>query len=123
MTEEEYSAKSVEAHKNIIDRMMSADDKDIKEFETQQRKEQAAPYVKELEDIIARKHQNGFYSQSDIKRAGELLPLLDKIEKGEYNDTPEDMQTMMADSVKRILEEKRERREAMRQEREDAGLC
>lgn len=121
MTIEEQNAKSVEAHKDIIDRFIKADDDQLKAELDKQHEEQAAPYVKELEDIIARKHQNGFFSEADKKRAAELLPLLDKIDKGEYESTDEGFQQMMSDSVKRIQEKRREQYEARKREREQAA--
>lgn len=114
MTPEEKQAQSVEAHKDIINRLIKADDQQLASELATRHEEQAAPYVKELDDIIARKHQNGFFSQADIKRVGELLPLLDAIDKGEFESTNEGTQQMMYDSVKRILEKRKEIQEKQR---------
>lgn len=114
MTPEEKQAQSVEAHKDIIKRFIEADDQQLASELAKQHQKQAAPYVEELDNIIARKHQNGFFSQADIKRVGELLPLLDTIEKGEFESTNEGMQQMMADSAKRILERRKEQMEKQR---------
>lgn len=75
MTVDEMRAQSVDAHKDIIQRMMQADNQQLKEELTKKHEQQAAPYVKELEDIITRKNQNGFFTQEDKKRVGELLSL------------------------------------------------
>lgn len=98
------SKESIEAHKDILERFIKEDEEQHKAELAKLHDKQAEPYVKELEDIIARKHQYGFYAQADIKRAGELLPLLEKIENGEYEETEEGMEKSMQDSVNRILE-------------------
>lgn len=118
MTVDEMRAQSVEAHKDIIQRMMQADDQQQKEELAKKHEEQAAPYVKELEDIIARKNQNGFFSQEDTKRANEILPLLEKINDGKFEESDEGFQKLMHESSQRLADKQREHWEAMKRQKE-----
>lgn len=118
MTVDKMREQSVDAHKDIINRMMQADDQQLKEELAKKHEEQAAPYIKELEDIIARKHQNGFFTQEDTKRAKELLPLLDKIEDDKFEESDEGFQTMMHESSQRVADKQREHYESMKRQKE-----
>lgn len=118
MTVDEMREQSVKAHKGIIERMMQADDQQLKEELAKKHEQQAAPYVKELEDIIARKHQNGFFTQEDAKRVRELLPLLDKIEDDKFEESDEGFQKMMQESSQRVADKQREHYESMKRQKE-----
>lgn len=120
MTIEEQRTQSVEAHKGIINRFIDADDKQLEAETEKKRKEQAAPYQEELDQILARKHQNGFFTEKDKERAPQLVQILESIEKGEFEATNEGMQAEMSNSVKRILDRRKEQQEAQRREREGA---
>ncbi len=119
MTAEERNNQSIEAHKDIINRFIEADDKQLASELAKHHEEQAAPYVDELDQIIARKHQNGFMSEKDKKRASKLLTILDSIEKDEFESTDEGMQAMMHESSQRIFQKQREQHEARKREREE----
>lgn len=122
MTPEEYRAKSVEAHKGIIDRMIKADDEQLKAETEKKQEQQAAPYLKELQDIQTRVNQSGFGTVEDLKRVREINAILKDIQNDKYEETNEGFQRMMSDSVKRIQDSKRDMYEARKREREAAGL-
>lgn len=115
---EEHREKSVEAHKDFLQRIMEQDDKERELQLSQKKQEQSAPYINELEQIIARKNQNGFYTQADAKRAGELIPLLESIENGTFEDTDEGFQRMMAESSQRIIDRQNEIKESRKRAQE-----
>lgn len=119
MTPEEYRAKSVEAHKGIIDRMIKADDEQAKEEAEKLQEQQAAPYLKELQDIQTRVNQSGVATVEDLKRVREVNAILKSIQNGKYEETDEDMQRMMSDSVNRIQEARRRQSELRRKSYDD----
>ncbi|MBO7554060.1 MAG: hypothetical protein J6T82_08530 [Bacteroidaceae bacterium] len=93
-------------------KMMVERDRAIAERRLKERRESAkAPYVRELEEIKARAHRDGFKREEDEKRESELLTICEMIDSGEIEPVKSsfDFVGAMKDFAARRIEAEKQR--------------